>query len=56
VTDDAEIQAAVTNFTDYIKSETLAETLVLEPLAGIEPVELKWGTRKLQLYVEVARA
>jgi isoleucyl-tRNA synthetase len=54
VTESSELRAAIEKFADYIKKETLASSLVFEPLAGVEPVELKLGDASLQLFVRVA--
>jgi isoleucyl-tRNA synthetase len=51
VTDSRELQAAVTNFTEYIKGETLATELRLEPLAGVAPLEITVGEHACKLFV-----
>jgi len=56
VTDDAQLQAVVREFADFIRGETLAVRIVLEPLSGVEPIELKLGSSTLKLYVKVVRA
>jgi isoleucyl-tRNA synthetase len=56
VTDDAQLQGAVREFADYIRGETLAVRLLLEPLSGVEPIELKLGSSTLKLHVKVVRA
>ena len=53
VTTSAELRRACENFRDYIMAETLAVTIVFEPLSGIAPVELKFGDAALQLFVRV---
>lgn len=52
VTDDGELRSAAERFADYIKAETLATKLCLEPLKG-EPSEVKLGGKDLQLFVRV---
>jgi isoleucyl-tRNA synthetase len=53
VTNDAQLQAAVKNHRDYIMAETLANSLVLEPLSGGGPVSIKVGDAGAELYVKV---
>ena len=53
VTDDRELGEAARKFRDYIQSETLAARLVLEPLSGVEPIELNLAGRKTTLYLKV---
>jgi isoleucyl-tRNA synthetase len=48
-----EIRRAVEQFGDYIKGETLATVLKSEPLAGVEPTEVKLGDESMQLYVQI---
>ena len=43
VTESAEIQRAVEQFSDYIRGETLAIVLKLGPIDGVEPIEIKIG-------------
>ncbi len=56
VTDSAELQAAVRDFGDYIQSETLAVELVVGPVEGAEPVELKLAGLEVTLFVKVRDA
>jgi isoleucyl-tRNA synthetase len=53
VTDSAELRAAVEQFVEYIKGETLAIELAFEPIEGIEPAELKVTGELIQLYIKV---
>ena len=55
VTDSAEIRRAVEQFSDYIRSETLAVSIVLGPLDGVAPIEIKIGDDSLQLYVRIVK-
>jgi isoleucyl-tRNA synthetase len=43
VTESPELRAAATTFADYIKGETLATELRMQPLAGATPLEIKIG-------------
>jgi len=54
VTESEELTAAVGQFANYIKGETLAEQLACEKVEGAEPVELKVAGQKITLYVKVA--
>ena len=57
VTESAELKAAIEQFGDYIRGETLAVEIELdEPLPGVEPVEVEWrdASRYVDLYVKVA--
>jgi isoleucyl-tRNA synthetase len=54
-TDDERLHNAVSRFKDYIMAETLADTLTLEPIAGVEPMAIKVGDADAQLYVQVAK-
>jgi isoleucyl-tRNA synthetase len=56
VSDDAALADAARRFSSYIERETLAVKIGLEPIAGIEPVEIKLGSARAQLYVKVVRA
>ncbi|MBI2827459.1 MAG: isoleucine--tRNA ligase [Planctomycetia bacterium] len=51
VTEGPELCRAITDFADYIKAETLCTRLVLEPLAGCEPVEVKIAGHALTIYL-----
>lgn len=55
VTESAELLKAIEDFGDYIVAETLiaAGQLVVEPVAGAEPVELKLAGHAVTLYVKV---
>ncbi len=55
VTESAEIRRAVEQFGDYIRSETLAVSIVLGPLDGVAPIEIKIGDDSLQLYVRIVK-
>src|SRR5262245_52391304 len=50
----AELQKAIEQFRDYICGETLAEKLMFEALAGVEPIEVEIGDDKVKLYVRRA--
>jgi isoleucyl-tRNA synthetase len=52
-TDDPGLRDAVARFSDYIARETLATRLVLEPLEGVDPVQLKLGPAAARLHVRV---
>ena len=52
-TDDASLRDAWKWFGSYIRSETLAIRLVLGPLDGVAPVELKLGDVLAKLYLRV---
>ena len=43
VTDSAEFRAAIEQFREYIMTETLAVSIVFEPMAGVEPVDIEIG-------------
>src|SRR5262249_40232348 len=53
VTESAEIRRALEQFADYIRGETLAVTIKLGPLDGVEPIEFKIGDEMLKIYVRV---
>ncbi len=55
VTDDVEVIAAVEQFTAYIQTETLAVSVTLGPLEGVEPQTVKIGPATVELYVNVVR-
>jgi isoleucyl-tRNA synthetase len=55
VADSAEIKAAVEQFVDYIRGETLAIDLSFEPLASIEPLDIAIGEHRGQLFVQVVQ-
>ncbi len=52
-TDSAELRAAVEQFADYIRGETLAEELTFSPLAGEEPLETDVAGYAAKLYIKV---
>jgi isoleucyl-tRNA synthetase len=52
VTADEDLAAAVRQFADYIRGETLAQSITPEPILGIEPIELKIGGAVVKLYVK----
>jgi isoleucyl-tRNA synthetase len=52
-TDSPAIHDAVARFRDYIMRETLAVELKFEPIAGVEPVEVKVGDETVVMYVKV---
>ena len=53
VTDDVEVIAAVEQFADYIKAETLADSVTLGPLECVDPQTVKIGPASVQLCVKV---
>jgi isoleucyl-tRNA synthetase len=53
VTESAALRDAVGRYRDYVMRETLAVELKLEPIAGVEPVEVKIGEETVALYVKV---
>jgi isoleucyl-tRNA synthetase len=55
VTENDQLRSAITRFRDYIMTETLADTLTLEPIAGVSPVAIKVGDADAQLYVQVVK-
>jgi isoleucyl-tRNA synthetase len=55
VTADDPVREAVAMFSDFIVGETLANSLVLEPLKGIEPVIAKIGDAEVSVYVRVVK-
>jgi isoleucyl-tRNA synthetase len=48
-----DVVLAIEEFGDYIRGETLAVALAVEPLAGIEPIGVQLAEQQLQLYVRV---
>jgi isoleucyl-tRNA synthetase len=50
-TDSAKVRQAIEENRDYLQGETQAARLVLEPLSGVEPIEVKLGGESVQLYV-----
>ncbi len=55
-TDDAALREAVTQFRDYVQSETLAVRIEFGPLAGVEPVEVKLGGATANISIQVVSA
>ena len=55
-TDDAELRAAWEQFDDFIQRETLAVRLILGPLPGVEPVDVKLGGVLAKIYIQVVPA
>jgi len=53
VTESAELRAAIEQFAEYVKSETLAVELSFKSVPGAELVELKLAGYQLSLYVKV---
>ncbi|MHC4399620.1 MAG: isoleucine--tRNA ligase [Planctomycetota bacterium] len=53
VTGSKDLRAAVEQFADYVKAETLAVEITFAPLPGAEPAEVKLAGYALTLYVEV---
>ena len=55
-TDSDELQVAVEENADYIKRETLAVSLVFEPLLDVKPVDVEIAGHALKLYVRIESA
>jgi isoleucyl-tRNA synthetase len=55
VSDSAELKAAIAQFSDYLRGETLAEEIAFKALPGVESIEAKLGDDSLMLCVKVAR-
>ncbi|MBN1590790.1 MAG: class I tRNA ligase family protein, partial [Pirellulales bacterium] len=55
-TDSPELRGAADKFADYLKGETLAVEIVLEPIAGVEPLELKVAGFDMTLFLKVDRS
>ncbi|MEX0675796.1 MAG: isoleucine--tRNA ligase [Pirellulales bacterium] len=55
-TDDEALSGAADRYLEYIQGETLAVRVDFEPLAGVEPVEVKLGGPLAKLYVQVVSA
>ncbi len=53
VTDDAVLRAAVERFATYVQSETLAVGVEFKPLRDVDPIELKVGSTRATLYIQV---
>jgi isoleucyl-tRNA synthetase len=53
VTESPELKAAVEQFADYIKGETLAVNLSFAPLAGVEPLSTNVAEYAIMLYIKV---
>ena len=53
VTDSADLNAAIQDNIDHIKAETLADSLVFQPIAGCEGAEHQLGEADLGLYLKV---
>ncbi|MCE5303823.1 MAG: isoleucine--tRNA ligase [Planctomycetaceae bacterium] len=53
VTDSPELQAAVEQFADYIRGETLAAELTPAPLTDVDPLPIEVADFAAQLYVKV---
>ena len=50
-----EVAAAIEQFAEYIRSETLAVTLVFEPLSNADPITVEVAGQPLQVYVRVKK-
>jgi isoleucyl-tRNA synthetase len=55
VTDDPSVKKSVELFSDYIRQETLATTLVTTLLPGVEPTTAKIGDAEVAIYVRVLK-
>jgi len=56
VTDSAELTAAITQFADYIQTETLCTRIGFESLAGVEATEAKLAGEPVTLYLKRLKA
>ncbi|NOZ39303.1 MAG: class I tRNA ligase family protein, partial [Planctomycetes bacterium] len=54
VTESTELRTAIEQFREYVLQETLAVSIVFEPLKGVESVVAKIGDAEAQIYVKVA--
>ena len=54
VTESIDVRSAIKTFLTYIQGETLAVSLVLESLAGVEPVEVMIAGSEVKIFVKVA--
>jgi isoleucyl-tRNA synthetase len=55
VTDSVDLASAITQNRDYIAGETLANGIVDQPIAGVEPVQAKLMNYDLAIYVRVVK-
>jgi isoleucyl-tRNA synthetase len=55
VTDDAEVQAMVAEWSEFVVGETLAESISLGALTGVEPLEVRFGDAVVPLFVRVTK-
>ncbi|HKD37465.1 MAG TPA: isoleucine--tRNA ligase, partial [Pirellulales bacterium] len=53
VTDSAELKAAIEQFADYIRGETLAVELAFEKLPDVELVKVATGDHGVELYIRI---
>ena len=53
VTESPEVRQAVEFFHDYIKEETLGLRVSLEPIDGVDPIEVRIGDFNVTIYVKV---
>jgi isoleucyl-tRNA synthetase len=53
VTESPELRAAIEQFGEYVRSETLAVEIVLGPLPGVELIEVDVASYPTALYVKV---
>lgn len=54
-TDDSTIGQAVAQFAEYIAGETLADSVKLGSIEGVDPVEVKLGEDVIKLYLKVLK-
>jgi hypothetical protein len=54
VTEAEELLAAIGQFADYVRGETLAVEIKLEALPAVEPIEVDVAGHRVLLYVTVA--
>ncbi len=52
VTENQELRSAISKFAEYIKRETLAVSLIFDPLPGVDPVEVNIAGSPVQIYVK----
>ena len=55
VTESPELRNAVELFGDYIAAETLAASIALGPIAGVEPITISVGEFTAELYIRVVK-
>jgi len=56
VVGDGEAAAAIRQFADYVRGETLATSLDFAPIAGVEAIEASVGNQTVKLFVQVTKS